>query len=207
MKLAQHSRLDPSPRYGSMIEQYRSLHSKRSRYPGISLLPHVDRIGALIAATGARTLLDYGCGKATLHKAALLLRDDGSVVHSLREYWGVKAVRRYDPAIERFAQLPDKPVDGVICTDVLEHCPEADIDWIVAELFGLARQFVFASIAAYPARAVLPNGENAHCTVRPAAWWRRRFDRAARPGVRWELSVLSAPERASVQNASAGDSD
>ena len=58
--------------------------------------------------------------------------------------------------------------------------PEDDIGWIVAEITGQARRFVFASIACYPARTLLPNGENAHCTIRPESWWRNVFASAAR---------------------------
>ena len=27
----------------------------------------------------------------------------------------------------------------------------------------------------YPARQILPNGENAHCTLKPKQWWRYRI--------------------------------
>ena len=59
--------------------------------------------------------------------------------------------------------------------DVLEHCPEQDLRWIVAEIFGFANRFVFANVASYEAMTTLPNGENAHCTVRPSEWWNAVF--------------------------------
>ena len=39
----------------------------------------------------------------------------------------------------------------------------------------------------------LPNGENAHCTVRPSEWWNAVFAKAAeaKPGVAWTLVVES----------------
>jgi hypothetical protein len=85
--------------------------------------------------------------------------------------------------------LPGNSFDGVISTDVLEHCPEEDLPWIVQELFDLADKFVFASIAGYPARKHLPSGENAHCTVRPLSWWTQLFSHAAKgsPGLIWRL--------------------
>ena len=69
--------------------------------------------------------------------------------------------------------------DLVVCTDVLEHCPPEDVPWIVEELFMLARKFVFANIACYPARKYLRNGENAHCTVAPVEWWSEQIWRVA----------------------------
>ena len=43
--------------------------------------------------------------------------------------------------------------------------------WVIDEMFSLARKFVYANIACYPAVKLLPNGKNAHCTVRPPQWW------------------------------------
>ena len=58
----------------------------------------------------------------------------------------------------------------MILTDVLEHCYQEDVKWVLTENFSLARKFVFANIACYRARQILPNGDNAHCTIRPATW-------------------------------------
>ena len=102
-------------------------------------------------------------------------------------------VRCYDPCHEPFSRLPEEKFDGVLCTDVLEHCPEEDVPWILDEIFGYARRFVFANAACYPARKHLPNGENAHCTIREPAWWRERLceTSARHPGVLWEVWVQS----------------
>jgi hypothetical protein len=79
----------------------------------------------------------------------------------------------------------------VVSTDVLEHCPEEDIGWIVDEMFGFAEQFVFANVACFPAKKRLPTGENAHCTIRPPDWWAAlvRGVAARRPGIVWEFWV------------------
>jgi len=135
--------------------------------------------------------------------------------NSMQEYWGVESIRCYDPGHPPFSVLPEGGFDAVICTDVLEHCPEEDLPWIVGELFGYARRFVFANVACYPAAKTLPNGENAHCTIRPVAFWRALFDRAAldaasdqaaaeRSGLLWEVwadtFVNSAHQEARVAN-------
>jgi hypothetical protein len=111
----------------------------------------------------------------------------------VQEYWGVERIVCFDPAYEPFSRPPQGRFDGVICTDVLEHCPEPDLAWIIAELFGFARQFVFASIACHPALKRLPNGENAHCTVRPPQFWAELFTSAANgcPGVLWEARAYT----------------
>jgi hypothetical protein len=88
-------------------------------------------------------------------------------------------------------QLPSGKFDGVICTDVLEHCPEEDVPWILAELFSYATKFVFANAATFPAHKRLPSGGNAHCTIRPPRWWEDQFARAARtrPALSYELRI------------------
>jgi hypothetical protein len=109
--------------------------------------------------------------------------------NSVLDYWGVDEIACYDPGYPLFSMLPDGMFDGVVSTDVLEHCPEEDIPWIVAEIFGYAERFVFANIACYPALRHLPNGENVHCTIRSTEWWQVVFEEAARcrPGVQWEV--------------------
>jgi hypothetical protein len=50
---------------------------------------------------------------------------------------------------------------------------------------------VFANVACFPARKRLPNGQNAHCTVRTLKWWRPLIERAARdrPEVLYEFRL------------------
>jgi hypothetical protein len=193
------TRSSPSPRYRELLNQYRQLHEEGERHLGIppaqtfdgrSLLPHIGRIKKLVQRTAARTLLDYGCGKGTQYEQQL--EDaEGRRYGSVAEFWGVTQVHRYDPGFAPFSTLPESAFDAVICTDVLEHCPEEDMPWIIGELFHYARSFVYANVACYPAQKRLPSGENAHCTVQPAAWWAGIFEgyAAERPGLIWEVWV------------------
>lgn len=197
-----YNRHSPSPRYRALLEQYRSMHREGEKilglapertFPGEKLLPQAPRIKRLIERTGAATLLDYGSGKGQMYQRSPVEVTGTGTWPSIREYWNVQDIRCYDPCYEPFNRLPDEKFDGVICTDVLEHCPEEDIPWILDELFGYAQKFVFANAACYPARKHLPNGENAHCTIREPAWWRERLQASAarHPGVLWEVWVQS----------------
>ncbi len=192
------SRLNPSPRYLELTALYRRLHREGERrlnltpeetYPGVSLLPHLQRIKELIVRTGAVTLLDYGCGKGMQYEPHRVTVPGAGVFDGVLDYWDVDEVRCYDPCFERYSTLPEGQFDGVISTDVLEHCPESDIPWIVDEMFGYARRFVFACIACYAAKSTLPNGENAHTTVHPFAWWQDVFSAAGarHPRVLWKI--------------------
>jgi hypothetical protein len=158
-------------------------------FPGISLLPHVGRIKGLIDATGARSILDYGSGKGLQYRPQRIVIGGKHVADGVAEYWDVDEVRCYDPGYPAHRDLPSEKFDGVISTDVLEHCPEEDLEWILDEILGFATRFVFLNVACFPARKSLPNGENAHITVYPPQWWRERVAAraAARPGLIWHL--------------------
>jgi len=175
-------------------------------FDGRSLPRQAPRIKKLIARTGARTVLDYGSGKGRQYLPAGIMENGVVRWNSMQEYWGVESIRCYDPGHLPFCVLREGRFDGVICTDVLEHCPEDDLPWIVGELFGFARLFVFANVACYPAIKTLPNGENAHCTIRPVEFWRGLFDKAAAAtsGVLWEVWADTrrdaAPEELRIAN-------
>jgi len=142
-----------------LIEHYRQLHAERpygrsSEFQLGFIQRHLHRL------PGIETIADYGCGQsrlvdwlATLHDACAL---------------------RYDPAIERFAKPLNGPVDLVICTDVMEHIPEPDVDLVLADIRRLSPA-AFFNISLRPANATLPDGSNAHCTVRPQSWWEDRL--------------------------------
>ena len=193
-----YTRSNPSPRYIELQRLYRTMHeqgeaflgiSPEKTFPGKSLLPQVGRIKRLIDLTKARTILDYGSGKGLQYEPRSVKDEAGGEWPGIVDYWDIDEVVCYDPCYAPYGKLPTGEFDGVISTDVLEHCPEEDIPWIVEEIFGYAARFVFANVACYPARKRLPTGENAHCTIKPLAWWHALFETAAaaRPSIFWEV--------------------
>ena len=197
-----HSRANPSPRYVALTNLYRLMHEQGEHFLGVppaktfsgeSLAPELAHVKRLIARTGAQTILDYGSGKGKQYELQPVGDGSGGRWPSVMDYWNVDEVACYDPCYAPFSRLPEGKFDGVVCTDVLEHCPEDDMPWIAAEIFGYASRFVYASVACFPARKRLPNGENAHCTIRPVEWWARLFEgiAAGHPGVLWEVRVYT----------------
>jgi hypothetical protein len=179
---------------------YRRMHAEGEKFlgvppeqtfPGLSLPPQAPRIKRLIERTGALNLLDYGSGKGRQYDQRDVRLPGGDVVESIVDYWGVDYVHCYDPSYPPLSALPQGKFDGVVCTDVLEHVPEEDVAWVVEELFGYASRFVYANVACYRAKKRLPNGENAHCTIRPPEWWKNLFEGIAprHPGIQWELAA------------------
>jgi hypothetical protein len=177
-------------------------------FPGGSLLAQAHHVRRLVAETGAGSLLDYGSGKGAQYRPAQLADAEGRRWPSVQEYWGVERIACYDPAYEPFSRPPAGRFDGVISTDVLEHCPEDDLAWIIAELFARADKFVFASIACHPAVKRLPNGENAHCTVRAPEYWSALFaSAAARATLRWEVRAYTKGHAGDVRLGNTASQD
>jgi hypothetical protein len=182
-----YNRANPSPRYQALMAQYRTLHADGDRlndlapdktFDGRSLPPHVNAIKMMIDRHRVTSLLDYGCGKAEAYNRIIGRMEDGREVKGLKAIWGLKEVALYDPGYEPYSKLPEGSFDAVISTDVLEHCPEEDIEWIVGEIFAYSRKTVFCTVATYPAVKKLPTGENAHITIKSAGWWLDHFERA-----------------------------
>ena len=113
-----------------------------------------------LKAFGAESLLDYGCGKATLGEA---LKARSSECSKL-------TLVNYDPAIEKFAQSPE-PCDLVVCSDVLEHVEPECLNDVLADLRRLAKKAALLVISTRPSGKFLPDGRNAHLIIQPAAWW------------------------------------
>ena len=189
------SRDNPSPRYRELLDLYRHMHAEGDRlnrisseqtFDGRSLYPHLQTIQDLSRKFGAKSLLDYGCGKGQAYRGEITL-PDGSTVASLRELWGVDDIGLYDPGYSPYSDRPAGPFDGVVSTDMLEHCPEDDIEWIMADMFEYSREFLFCTISCRPAVKRLPTGENAHITIKSPDWWRERLRVVGEqyPGVRY----------------------
>ncbi|MCB2081833.1 MAG: hypothetical protein KDD76_04285 [Rickettsiales bacterium] len=210
------SRQQPSKKYIELVAHYRQMHEQgyvvqdgntqrklnpEDVYPGNELPRFAQYICNAIKLTEAETILDYGAGKGRQYGPATVTMPDGKTYESIPAYWGVKEVRCYDPAVAAHDTLPDQKYDGVVSTDMLEHCSSQDVPWIVEEMFSLANKFVFVNVSCVPAKALLPTGENAHCTLRSADWWNGLFTATANrfPGVKYFISCI-VPDPASGAN-------
>jgi len=141
-----------------LIEQYAKMHRLPETFRGYSLGPHVATIRRLIDETGAKTLLDYGCGKAWQYHRKRADHELGMMP------------TLYDPAVKQYSHKPEGKFDGVICTDVLEHI--VDPIPFAERVVGFASLFCFFSISTQDRGKTLPNGLPLHISVHPAQWWR-----------------------------------
>jgi hypothetical protein len=143
-----------------LIGQYQHIHA--TRVYGDSSVKSIRFLRPEIALLGPRSVLDYGCGQSRFLEELQL----GYPVERLR----------YDPAIPAFSQKPDARVDLLINIDVLEHVEEEDIDLVVEEMRSACRNAIII-VDTRSATTFLPDGRNAHVTIRSHDWWRERLSR------------------------------
>ena len=134
-------------------EQNRLLH-EREDY-GHNGARYKDTVLTVMDRTGARTILDYGCGKGSLRKAL------GPFVSN------------YDPAVPEFAGEPE-PADLVVCTDVVEHVEPDMLDAVLDHIKSLGQHYLLI-VSCREAHKTLPDGRNAHLIVQPPEWWDRKM--------------------------------
>lgn len=142
-----------------LIHQYASIHSSKRYGQGTNdLALHIQ---ICLLDLKPAIVLEYGCGQSLLYKNLEL---DGTT-------WV-----RYDPAIPELSRIDIDRADMVVNTDVLEHIPEKDIDEVLQHIRSFSPR-VFFNISTRPAREILPDGTNAHCTVWDADTWLARIRR------------------------------
>lgn len=143
-----------------LIAQYRQIHA--TRVYGATSVRNLRFLRPEIKLLHPSSILDYGCGQSRLLEALEL----GYPVELIR----------YDPAIPQFSEKPGKVVDLLINVDVLEHIEERDLDAVIGEMASLCRNAIVI-VDTKAASALLPDGRNAHVTIRPHAWWQERLSR------------------------------
>lgn len=122
-------------------------------------------VGQVAKKYGEVSVLDYGCGTGSLQK--IFPNIVGVTFH------------QFDPCIEEYSNSP-KPVDIVICTDVLEHIEPECLENVLNDLQRLTKKTAYISICLTEAVKTYPDGRNCHLSILPHDIWyaklRKRFD-------------------------------
>ena len=168
------SRQGPSKRYTELLTEYQNMHKvSDGMFNGRSLVKFIDIIKNYLDKHECKSLVDYGCGKGLLYTKdfASVIRGDSKLTVPLKEYWELDKVTLFDPGYKEHYKLPKGTYDAAISTDVLEHVPTSDLDWVIREIFNYAEKMVFLNIACMPALKKLKDGSNAHISLHSPYDW------------------------------------
>lgn len=157
------------------LDRHQDQHLTDPRaFRGNNIQVYLDDMRQLVGLVGgAKTILDYGCGKALAWK--FWRSQEGK---SLGDELGAETVTLYDPGFPPHAERPEGKYDVVFCTDVLEHVPESDVQAVLEDIFGYAEHGVFLAISISPSPGSFADGANHHATVKEPAWWQERLKAA-----------------------------
>lgn len=165
------------PDYQEFVGMYYDIHM--ARHYGASSNLYLDQIGEVVRKLNPSSILDYGCGRSDL------------VAHFWRD--GKRVIKRYDPAINEFKEMPGGEFDLVLCCDVMEHIPMRHVDRVFKDIRLKSQRVIFV-ISQKPARAKLPNGDNAHVTLLSTTEWIRWIDeifgKAVLVPTKWENTLM-----------------
>lgn len=144
-------------------EQYTLMHDM-GHFSGFQSIFLRDYLKKIFEYYNVKTVLDYGCGKGYQY-----------FLEGIHHNWNLEKIRLYDIGVSEFSIKPNRneKYDCVLCLDVLEHIRESDLEYFLCDIISYAKKMVIASISTRPAKKNLPNGENAHLTVKSEDWWNK----------------------------------
>jgi len=169
-----YSRESPSQDYSELLTEYKMMHkASDGMFNGRSLVKFITIIDNFIKKYNCESLLDYGCGKAVLYTDNFKkVADVPEITKPIHEIWGIEKFKLFDPGYPEHDTLPKNELfDMVISTDVLEHIPSTDLDWVIREIFSYSSNVVFLNIACMQALKKLKDGRNAHISLYTSGEW------------------------------------
>lgn len=132
-------------------ELNRKLHVDNVEY-GAFAGRRAEFVEQMAEQLGARTVLDYGCGKGGLGRAMSF------------------PIWEYDPAIPGKDELP-KAADLVCCLDVLEHVEPEHLGAVLADIRRCMRGAGYFIINTTKSSKSFLTGENTHLIQHDGTWW------------------------------------
>jgi hypothetical protein len=166
--------------YPTPPNQYKELHENSTGYDtgGNYFAPTILE---LADRHGCKSILDFGCGKGGLMRRLTRDRSDLTV-------WG------YDPFSpnEQITEMPTRDFDMVVSTDMLEHVEEDDVPCVLGQMALMRSKVMLLVVSNRWAHQFLPDGNNAHATVKPLEWWQVKIAECTKAR---EVNVLRYDKR------------
>jgi SAM-dependent methyltransferase len=128
----------------------------------------------------ARTILDVGTG---IGQVVAHLRNKGfeaygtDITDNAKKYWEMGNITRFCQTCPAH-ELPfeDNAFDIVICTEVLEHIPEQNVEASLREMYRVGRgDFIMTYATGRAVHKMPTDGTEPHITIKPMSWWTERF--------------------------------
>lgn len=151
-----------SPEYQSQLDKMRD--PKHMPRWGAGGQRHAQAVSAIVREYDVKALVDYGCGHGMLMAELEKLFKPGAL-----------ALVGYDPGMPQFSALPEH-TDMIVSTDVLEHVEPDKLDGVLTHIRMLTGKVAYLNIHTGPAKAVLPDGRNAHLIQQTAPWWKTKLE-------------------------------
>ncbi|MCH7790913.1 MAG: methyltransferase domain-containing protein, partial [Planctomycetes bacterium] len=156
--------------YSALYEEY---WYREDRWGSSSFTDAEELALRVLKVGGGGSVLDVGCGMGALVHALLAGGVDArgvDVATRCVEEGNRRAPGRF--SVGSILELPfeDSSADTVVCTDMLEHLAEDDVDRAIAELVRVARRHLFVCVGTREDR-----DKRWHLTIQPRAWWEQRF--------------------------------
>ena len=160
-------------------------------YNDVEIKAFSEYLIPIFKAHNITSVLDYGCGGTDWYS-----KEFNETGQSAVEVFGLKNAFHYEPA----TNLDERQkADCVTCFDVMEHIFISDVPTVLRDVFQYAKKMVVINSACYKAAALLPNGENAHVTVRPPMWWKGHIDCVALDFPDIQVLLFTSTEYKQVQ--------
>jgi len=152
-----------------LIEMYKLMADQGYQNNLFNIKKFKELIKKIFIQNNITSVLDYGSGRSDWFDKNF----DNEKYQSAVEYFGINKISQYEPTL---INAKKDIAECVLCFDVLEHIYISDLKNVISDLYYYASKIVVLQVACYEAKAKLPNGENAHITVRNPLWWKGFID-------------------------------
>lgn len=157
---------------GKFIRKGKSVSLQEyAAFDGGGIRSLIDTILELVADKKSVTILDFGCGTAIHWHKHTLVNRTMSLMSVLGEK--VQGFYRYDPAVDIYSKKPTTQFDLVVCSDVLEHIPDTEMESFIAEASSYVAPggTLMFSVSTTPSNNSFLSGENMHINIKSPDDW------------------------------------
>ncbi len=166
-----------SDEYYDSVKRCADFHKNNKTWSGKATFQYANEIKDLVVKHNAKTLLDYGCGKAKHYDPESHIKIEDQ---TFDKWLGIDSVFKYDPCVENLDILPPEgsKFDAVIAIQSLTAVPDKDIDKVIEYLMSITGKFCFIGNSnpelGTKSNKVVAN-QDFFTEDRTPEWWQEKF--------------------------------